>query len=717
MSHRRVVIDNPINPYTWNVQGKANEPITVAALLDRARRLVGDAGQPDWTLQEIYDRLEANCPRIAIIGGSWDHPAHIMDMETTSRAALAIWREGGVPFYFAHPVMCDGTAQSTMGMSYSLQSRNAVAMTVVNQMESHIYHGAFVIAGCDKTPTAVAAGLAHVDQVRRRRGEAPVWATFAPAHVLRGGTIPPETRADLQALADEAEARGFAPVAADLRDTLAYILQCSSNTAFQGVLLRCVELGLLTPARHKELERALAVATCDAKGGICAFNGTGNSSRMALAGLGLAHPSVAMLTEPPGSEQVNQAVADLFGMINRPECSVREIIRANIRNCVRIHSCTGGSTNLMMHLVAVMKFAGYDFDLWDIDGIRVSLPVPDLFDYSLTRGRDHFQLASQCCEGLHRAVETVVYELLENGIDMDIDALTVTGATWRERLADTGGLPASGVAENPIILHTPRREFSGVDVLQSNFCESAVVKISGMPTYQLEAFDDQVNFVLYFENEEAANKALLDTHLMEKVRAERLFPEPHLRAMARHNAPRLKRKIGAAQPYDDLFAEMVRTGALKIVMVISGQGPEAFGMPEMFTPMQHVNANQAMRLLTTIFSDGRYSGVSYGAAIGHVTPEAARGGQILRLQTGDLLYMRLRTRRIDLIDPDAFAMDHVVPSTLTLGERTALAAERMDRIKARRRFVAAVNRMDGHTDAARGVVPLPVAEEATEPWR
>lgn len=276
---------------------------------------------------------------------------------------MRIWENGGVPFYFSTPVLCDGTAQSTQGMSYSLASRNAIAEIVVNQMEAHSYHGAFVIQGCDKQPLAVVCALAHLDRVRRRRGEAPVFAVFAPAHVLKGGTIPEPVRAELEAIARQAEAAGWPDIAEDLRDTMAFILQCSSNTAFQGVLTRAVEAGLIAKEKHKELERALAVNTCDAKGGICAFNGTGNSSRHVVAGLGLVHPALELLTEPPTQEQVNRAVDDLFRLINRPECGVAELIGANIANAVRIHSASGGSTNLMMHLVAAMIYAGYRFDL------------------------------------------------------------------------------------------------------------------------------------------------------------------------------------------------------------------------------------------------------------------------------------------------------------------------------------------------------------------
>jgi dihydroxy-acid dehydratase len=202
-----VVVERGSNPYRDNVQGKANEPITVAGLLDRAAQILGSSA-PEHTLGAIYDRLEENAPRIAIIGGSADHPAHIADLETVLRAAVRIWQQGGVPFYFSVPVLCDGTAQNNVGMSYSLQSRNAVSAAVVNQMEAHSYHGAFVVSGCDKTPLGITAGLAHLDQVRRRRGDAPVFATFSPAHVLRGGTIPPDLAADLEGVAQRAEAKG-----------------------------------------------------------------------------------------------------------------------------------------------------------------------------------------------------------------------------------------------------------------------------------------------------------------------------------------------------------------------------------------------------------------------------------------------------------------------------------------------------------------------------
>jgi dihydroxy-acid dehydratase len=716
MAHLYPVIENDVNPYRDNVQGKANEPITVAGLLDRSKLTLGstyEGGKPDWTLEEIYMRLERNAPRIAIIGGSSDHPAHIMDYQTSARAAIRIWQNGGVPFHFSTPVMCDGTAQSNQGMSYSLQSRNAVAQMVVNQLEAHSYHGAFVIQGCDKQPLGVVSALAHVDRVRRSRGEAPFFATFAPAHVLQGGSIPDDVMEELEELARKAESEGAADVAVDLRDTMAYILQCSSNTAFQGVFERAYERGILTKKQHKHFEMRLAVATCDGQGGVCAFNGTGNSSRHLVAGMGLVHPAVELLTDPPSQRQINAVLDSFAGMINDERYGVANIVATNIKNAIRIHSASGGSTNLMMHIVAGMLYAGYKFSLWDLDRIHHSYPIPDLFDYSLTEGRDIYSLAMQCCSGTSRGMETLFYELMENGVPMDQDAPTVAAKTWKERLAITRSLKAVNVKKDKVILATPRRGFSGVDVLKGNFFESAVVKISGMPTPQLNQFDDKLAFALYYENEDDANKSLIDSSLLAKIKGQKLFVHDLLLATLKYNNESEWNRLKDAS-YDELFDEMAKEGTLKIGVIIAGQGPVAFGMPEMFTPMQHINASRVLKRLATIISDGRYSGVTYGAAIGHMTPEAYEDGGIGFLQTGDVVHLQLRERRIDLVDTAHLRAGNVVHefADSLKDERKSLTAERKQRMKVRQKMVAASNRMYGHTDAANGVVPLAVVEDA-----
>ncbi len=699
------------NPYALEVQGKANEPICVAMLLDRARMQLDLPVEA--TLEAIYDRLENNAPRVAVITGSPDHPAHVMDHETVLKAAAAIWNRGGVPFAFGVPVVCDGTAQSTHGMCYSLVSRNLASAMVINQMEGHSYHGAFVIQGCDKTPFAVVNALASLDVTRRARGEAPVFATFAPAHVLRGGTIPDDLKHELSELADEADRQNQGSLGEDIRHTLRHILQCSSNQAFQGIFKRAVQAGLLTPEKHKDFEKRLAVNTCDRRGGICAFHGTGNSSRDLVSALGLVHPAVELLTDPPTYEQVDQAVEAMLAVCNDPGYSVSSLVVKNIENAVCVHSTLGGSTNLMMHLVAAMIYAGRRFSIHDYDRIRRRVPVPELMDYSLTEGRDIFAWAQQCCAGHIGGIDTVLYELRNNQVPITAEAPTMAGKSWAVRLKNGRRLSADNVKDNPIILSRPRRAASGVDVLSGNFFESAVVKISGMPEEQVDEFDEKVAAVLYFETEEEATAQLLNVNILRDVARGAWFTRDILLRLYRHNTGNSISDLEPLRGKPEIFQRILDENALRLAVIIAGQGPEAFGMPEMFTPTQHINHNRALRKIVTIISDGRYSGVTYGAAVGHVTPESFNRGGILYLRTGDLLHLRLRRRKIDLLDTSAFAHGtlRLYPGTLS-EDRGKLGEQRLARLRKRRASIDPSNLMTRLTDAAHGAVPLEMWERA-----
>jgi hypothetical protein len=183
-----------------------------------------------------------------------------------------------------------------------------------------------------------------------------------------------------------------------------------------------------------------------------------------------------------------------------------------------------------------------------------------------------------------------------------------------------------------------------------------------------------------------------------------------------HNAKQQPDAPITALSRQQLFDHLLHEKIVKFAVVISGQGPEAYGMPEMFTPMQHVNANRHLKKLAMILTDGRYSGVSYGAAIGHITPEAKRGGGILYLQTGDIIQTNLRARNILLIDREALReSNEVVAYAGNLGaERRELGAERLRRINYRRLDIVPTNRMRDVTDASRGVTPNAVAECALQ---
>jgi dihydroxyacid dehydratase/phosphogluconate dehydratase len=257
---------------------------------------------------------------------------------------------------------------------------------------------------------------------------------------------------------------------------------------------------------------------------------------------------------------------------------------------------------------------------------------------------------------------------------------------------------------------------SGVDVLRGNFFESAILKLSGFSDEQIKEFDEKVFYVLYYENEDEANRGLTDAKLIDSLRHQKSLSKEALLAMldANRGEGDPPTDTGAQLNRTCLFNLMIERGLFKVAVVISGQGPEAYGMPEMFTPMHHINNNSQLRKLAILLSDGRYSGVTYGAAIGHITPEAIKGGQILFLRTGDMLRLQLSVKRVELLDPQRLRVGKLEPYNRSLDrERYVLGAQRMQRMEKRRENLSPTNRMEGITDASQGVVPERIARHAT----
>jgi dihydroxy-acid dehydratase len=702
------------NPYRSCIQGLANEPVTVRALLGRAQDLlcndVDFAGLGDCSQSAIVERLAANRPRICIIQGSPDHPAHLFDHEHALRAAARIWHNGGVPFTFGIPVICDGTAQSNIGQSYSMASRNHTAMAVNINFEGHSYHAAYVISGCDKTPTGILSGLAAADRARRQpdRGSAPVWAVFVPAHVLKGGRIPPETRRKLHDVQAAARAAGDAQLADDIEENCRYILQCSSDEAFLGLLNRAIEQSLISRAAADVLLNELAAATCDDKGGICAFNGSGNSSRTLVSALGFVPAQAELLIDEAPTALVANNVDQLFRLINKPQYAVCDLLAGNYANAIRIHNATGSSSNLMLHMPCVMRHAGFDVSLFDYETIRDAHSVPDIFAHSLTDNRDTFVLAQQAQSGLHHGM-TSLYKVLKNlGVPMDWDALTISGTTWGQRVA------AIDLAVSPllpqqrsIIRINPVRDISGTDIMRGNFFSSCTLKVAGMSTDAYARFNGRVVVVRYYENELECTQELRSSSLVEILsRMPELTPDV-LAAFRRFK--------GAAADEDVL--SMVNSGTLAFAFVIAGQGPRAFGMPEMFAPSQYLRHHGVVERTSIMVTDGRYSGVTKGACVGHMVPEAFEGGGIGALANGDLLWVRLTEKRLDLLDKEAFLRGQmIVPESASFAGRSELIGRRRQQIEKRQLQIAACSLLDSVSNAEFGVVPLAVHRRATLPW-
>ena len=707
-------VDEEFNPYRSCIQGLANEPVAVQALLKRAEEFLrnevdyfglGDTSQP-----AIVERLAANRPRICIIQGSADHPAHLFDHEHALRAAARIWQNGGVPFTFGIPVICDGTAQNNIGQSYSLASRNHTATAVNINFEGHSYHAAYVISGCDKTPTGILSGLAAADRARREpeRGTAPVWAVFVPAHVLKGGSIPKSTRQKLQDIQDAARSAGDTQLADDIEENCQYILQCSSDEAFLALLNRAVEQKLVDRASADTILNELAAATCDDKGGICAFNGTGNSSRTLVSALGFVPEDSELLVDEAPTALIARNVDQLFRMINKPEYAVCEILKHNYGNAVLIHNATGSSSNLMLHMPCVMRHAGFDVTLFDYEKIRNAHPVPDIFAHSLTEGRDTFVLAQQAKAGLHHGMASLYRVLKDLNVPMNWDAPTVTGKTWGERVAAIPEAVSPALPqERSVIRIKPIRDISGTDIMRGNFFSSCTLKVAGMSTDSYNRFNGKVFLVRYYENETQCNQELRSSSLEETLCQMPELTPGLLSALRKFNDA----------PSDQDIMTMINEGTLAFAFVIAGQGPKAFGMPEMFAPSQYLRHHGVVERTSMMITDGRYSGVTKGACVGHMVPEAFEGGGIGTLVSGDLLWVRLTDKRIDLIDRNAFLRGEIEPLIgAPFEERKKLLTARQAKIENRQHQIAACSVLDNVSTAEFGVVPAVVHRRATIPW-
>lgn len=648
----------------------------------------------DYRRAEAHRRMQENRPLIAVIGGSPDHPATIRDAEVTRLAAKAIWKRGAVPFAVMMPVICDGVAQGHLGMSYSLLSRNRTSAEILGLMQAHHYHAALVLQSCDKQPSALVAGLAELDLLRQRAGEDPVCAVFLPSNVMRPGDVPPEVKAELERIVKKAP-QSLGHIAQAIRDILREPLTCAISAGWQKNFDELEHHGLITTEERARLESRIYQLTCPYGGGMCAFLGTANSSRMVTAALGLVPSGLELLTQPPGPSEVDAAAEALFDCITKAR-SIATLVRANLRTAVKVWSTTGGSTNLALHLPFVMNSLGIRGDLDRLLALQGTLP--QYFALDLPEGRSVWTLAEQCHAGKISGVDTLVKVLAADShlSADDLNAPTVTG-TWRQRIR-TALMPEAKLSPGEsIIRRRPVLADSGIHKLTGNLCRSAVVKITGLKPEQVDDFDDKVFVALYYIGEEEVIAALRDTQgLLESLKRNRRIGKARLLAAARRNF-RLKRrefarldKASVAGVWDRLIA----AEQLRMMIVVAGQGPRAFGMPEMFTFTEYINVDPVLRKCCTTFTDGRISGATYGSVIVHSEPEAADGGPILYLETGDLIHLRLREGTINVIEAAALCQSGKVKPV----KRAALEAERLSLANRRwRQVIRRMNRFDSHT--------------------
>lgn len=484
-------------------------------------------------------RQELDRPLIGIANSRTDLvPGHVNLDRIADAVRAGIYMAGGTPLEFSTIAVDDGIAMGHSGMRYSLPSRELIADSIETMLEAHKLDGVVLVTNCDKITPGMAMGAARVN---------------IPSLLVSGGPM----------LAGRMQGKKL-----DLTN-LNEIIGQSSVSEVSIEELHDLEM--------------LACPTC----GSCAGLFTANSMNCLLEALGLALPNNGTLPAVSAerlrlARQAGMQIVELVNMGLRP----RDILtREAFRNAIRVDMAIGGSTNSVLHLLALSHEAGAGLSLDAFD--EIGRTSPWLVQISPS-GEHHM-------EDFHRAggIPAIMNELSAHGL-INTDVKTVTGRTVGENLEGTRIL-------DPAVIMTNDRAHSvdgGLAVLYGNLApDGAVIKKAAVAA---EMFEHE-GPARVFESEELAVEALLD------------------------------RKV---EPGD--------------VVVIRNEGPKGGpGMREMLAPtaaLVGVGLGKSVALIT----DGRFSGVSRGAVVGHISPEAAQNGPIAALEDGDMVRIDIHNRRLEV---------------------------------------------------------------------
>jgi len=175
--------------------------------------------------------------------------------------------------------------------------------------------------------------------------------------------------------------------------------------------------------------------------------------------------------------------------------------------------------------------------------------------------------------------------------------------------------------------------------------------LAGLAEDAIRSFNDKIYFAVYYQGEEAVQRDLLEGRAVLKKLKQRLSKEDLLKTLS-YNFPESVEEENGIQKRrkESLFDQLVRERKIRILVVIAGEGPRADGMPEMFYPSEYLNRDLVLRHISVLFTDGRYSGATYGPCIGHCSPEAFEGGGIGAIETGDWIYLNFDRGEANLLD-------------------------------------------------------------------
>jgi dihydroxy-acid dehydratase len=489
-------------------------------------------------------------PQIGV-ASSWNEvtPCNLPLARLAQAAKAGVRSAGGFPIEFTTIAVSDGIAMGHEGMRASLVSREVIADSVETVMHAERFDAMVTLAGCDKSLPGMVMAAARLD---------------LPSVFLYGGTILPGRWRDKDI---------------DIKDV------------FEAVGARAA--GTIDDDELHEIESR----ACPSEGS-CGGMYTANTMASAVEALGMSLPgSASPAAVDPRREDLATRSGEAIVPLLEADLRPRKIItKSALENAIAVVMAIGGSTNAVLHLLAIAYEARVDLTLDDFD--RIGRRIPHLVD---SRPAGRFLMTDIDRVG---GIPVVMRELLDAGL-LDGDALTVTGKTVAENLAALDPPPADGEVVHA--LGDPIHTDGGLAILRGSLApEGAVVKVAGLgaDTQLDEAVFEGVARV--FDGEQAAMEYVLDRKLV---------------------------------PGD--------------VIVIRYEGPKGGpGMREMLAvtaAVKGVGRGGDVALLT----DGRFSGATHGLCVGHVAPEALDDGPIALVADGDRIRMDVPARRLDLLVDDA----------------------------------------------------------------
>ena len=495
-------------------------------------RAVG-MGDDDWRKPQIG------------VASSWNEitPCNLSLRRLAQRAKIGVRGADGFPLEFGTISVSDGISMGHNGMHYSLVSREVIADSVETVFRAEQFDGAVLLAGCDKSEPGMIMAAARLD--------------VAAVFLYAGSSLPGRYQGRDVNIVD----------------------------AFEGVGA-CLA-GRITREELTEIEKAI----CPGEGA-CAGMFTANTMAAAIEALGMSLPGSAA---PPAPDARRDAYAERSGeavvhLVDAGITSRTILTRQAFENAITVVMALGGSTNAVLHLLAIANEAKVELTLDDFN--RIGDRTPHLAD---VKPFGRYVMSDVDAIG---GVPVVMKAMLDAGL-LHGDALTVTGKTIAENLHDIAPPDPDGKIIHA--LSDPIHRTGGLTILRGSLAsEGAVVKSAGLDA---DTFEGTARV---FDREQAAMDALA---------------------------------AGSLSAGD--------------VVVIRYEGPKGGpGMREMLqitSAIKGAGLGKDVLLLT----DGRFSGGTTGPCVGHVAPEAAVGGPIALVRHGDRIRLDLATRTLDLLVDDA----------------------------------------------------------------